>query len=71
MTQKRHEFPFIPERYQGYVDYFGENPTKNPIILEDGTSVSFPEGWTDEDADKWRKGMELQPPGYNARVTYH
>jgi hypothetical protein len=47
------DFPYIPERYRGYSN-------KEPVILEDGTSVLFPSEWTDEDADKWRKGMKLQ-----------
>lgn len=66
----RLDFPYIPEQYQGYMDYFGDNTTKDSIVLEDGTSVSFPEGWTDEDADKWRKGMELQAP-FSARTFIH
>jgi hypothetical protein len=28
--------------------------------------VQFPKGWTNEDADKWRKGMELQRPTITA-----
>lgn len=47
----------------GYMDLFGDDyHFKEPLILEDGTSVLFPRGWTDEDADKWRKGMHLQRP---------
>ena len=57
------DLPYIPERYRGYMDYFSEgNSNKEPVILEDGTSVLFPSEWTDEDADKWRKGMKLQRP---------
>ena len=47
---------------------------KAPVILQDGTSVLFPNGWTDEDADKWRKGMELQRPSHHsvsARCFFH
>ena len=56
-------FPYLPEDRQGYIDFFSDDYTnKEPLILEDGTSVQFPRGWTDEDADKWRKGMELQRP---------
>lgn len=48
---------------EGFNDFFSENDgVKEPTILSDGTSVQFPKGWTDEDADKWRKGMELQRP---------
>jgi hypothetical protein len=51
----------------GYMDFFGDYNNKEPIILEDGTSVHFPAGWTDEDADKWRKSMDLQrPDGFTA-----
>ena len=58
-------FPYLPQHRQCYIDFFSENYTnKEPVVLEDGTSVQFPRGWTDEDADKWRKGMELQRPDY-------
>jgi hypothetical protein len=70
MDKRPADFPRImDQQYWGYMDYFGENDTDKPIILEDGTSVSFPDGWTDEDADKWRKGMELQAPG--SRTVIH
>jgi len=65
------DFPYLPERYQGFMDFFSDNNTnKEPVILEDGTSVQFPKGWTDEDADKWRKGMELQRPGDYTASSY-
>jgi hypothetical protein len=51
-----------PSDEPGYADYFSDNATNKPVILDDGTSVVFPMDWTDEDADKWRKGMELQRP---------
>jgi hypothetical protein len=58
-------FPFLPDHCQGYIDFFSESFTsKEPVVLDDGTSVQFPNGWTDEDADKWRKSMELQRPDY-------
>jgi hypothetical protein len=64
------DFPYLPEQYRGYMDYFsGDNTNKEPVVQEDGTSILFPSGWTDEDADKWRKGMELQRPGrYTAQT---
>jgi hypothetical protein len=67
------DFRYIPEQYRGYMDFFSDDSThKEPVILDDGTSVLFPSGWTDEDADKWRKGMELQRPGhYTARTRLH
>jgi hypothetical protein len=75
MTQPSDLFPYIPEQYRGYMDYFSEgNSNKEPVILQDGTSVLFPNGWTDEDADKWRKGMELQRPSHHsvsARCFFH
>lgn len=65
------DFPYLPERYQGFMDYFSDNNTnKEPVVLEDGTSVLFPKGWTDEDADKWRKGMELQRPAHYTASSY-
>ena len=55
----------------GYVDYFSDgNPNSEPIILEDGTSVAYPAGWTDEDADKWRKGNKLQPPSPCGSIAF-
>jgi hypothetical protein len=48
---------------QGYGDYFAmDESIREPILLKDGTSVLFPSHWTDEDVDRWRKGMGLQPP---------
>ena len=65
MAERDTHYPFIPDKYQGYIDYFSKNAgNKEPVILEDGTSVIFPRDWTDEDADKWRKGMELQRPDH-------
>ena len=65
------QFPYLPEQYRGYMDYFSDdNENKEPIILEDGTSVVFPTGWTDEDADNWRKGMDLQRPGHYSARTF-
>ena len=66
-------FPYLPDRYTGYMDYFSVSyQNKEPLILEDGTSVLFPSGWTDEDADKRRKGNQLQSPdGYTARTFVH
>jgi hypothetical protein len=59
----RLHFPYLPCERQGYIDFFSEHYThKEPVILEDGTSVQFPKDWTDEDADKWRKSMDLQRP---------
>ena len=55
--------------WQGQLRLFGDNNSnKVPVLLEDGTSVQFPKGWSDEDADKWRKGMELQRPLTTQRV---
>jgi hypothetical protein len=63
MARHKLHVPYIPEQYQGYMDFFSEHhENKDPVILQDGTSVEFPAGWTDEDADKWRKGAELQRP---------
>jgi hypothetical protein len=71
MGQRYQEFPYIPDRFQGYMDFFSDNhQNKEPLVLEDGTSVAFPAGWTDEDADKWRKGMQLQRPINYAASTY-
>ena len=70
MAQSPHRLDYFNEPYQGYIDYFDENDTNQPIILSDGTSVSFPIGWTDEDADKWRKSVDLQPPGYRSSKAY-
>jgi hypothetical protein len=54
---------------QGYGDYFSmDESLREPILLRDGTSVLFPSHWTDEDADKWRKGAGLQPPSPLSRT---
>jgi hypothetical protein len=64
-------FPYSPEQRQGYMDFFSEDHRNHePLVLEDGTSVAFPAGWTDEDADKWRKGVELQAPSGVQAATY-
>jgi hypothetical protein len=62
--------PYIPEKFHGYMDFFERNDLQEPLILEDGTSVEFPSGWTDEDADKWRKGMQLQRPSDYTASSY-
>jgi len=68
--QHDRESPYISEQFRGYMDYFSDDQTNNePVILGDGTSVLFPKDWTDEDADKWSKGMELQRPS-NTANTY-
>jgi hypothetical protein len=72
MGQQHHRlyFPLLPTDPQGYIDFFSENATnKDPLILQDGTSVQFPNGWTDEDVDKWRKGMQLQRPANYRAVS--
>jgi hypothetical protein len=63
-------FPYISAGHAGYMDFFRASyGNKEPIILEEGTSVRFPAGWTDEDADKWPKAMELQrSSNYTART---
>ncbi len=62
MTDGR-PFPSSDPYGQGYGDYFCvDDSIQEPILLKDGTSVLFPRNWTDEDADKWRKGVGLQPP---------
>jgi hypothetical protein len=63
-------FPFLPNDRQGYIDFFSDNNVnREPIVMEDGTSVQFPAGWTDEDADKWRKSMELERPANYRAVS--
>ena len=55
-----HAWDHLTDVDTGYMDLFGEpHYLKEPLVLEDGTSVLFPRDWTDEDADKWRKGMQL------------
>jgi hypothetical protein len=55
----------------GYVDYFSDSPYNISVVLDDGTSVLFPKCWTDEDADKWRKGMDLQRPIHRPGYQFH
>ena len=39
------------------MDYFTDDPTRR-------------KGWADKDADKWRKGLELQFSGNYAAITF-
>jgi hypothetical protein len=72
MEQLPPHLPSLPEQDLGYMDFFSdENSNNKPVILEDGTSVLFPKDWTDEDADKWRKGMDLQKPDYSIGHSHH
>lgn len=57
-----------PTNHPGYTDYFSNDSNTKPVILDDGTSVQFPKDGTDEDADKWRKGMELERPSRTDRL---
>ncbi len=47
----------------GYRNIFTvERRDKRPMILEDGTSIVFPDNWTDEQAETWRKYACLSRP---------
>ena len=72
MSQDRDRaYPYTFEHCVRYLDYFSdEHANIVPLILDNGTSVIFPKGWTDEEADKWRKGMELQRPNDYPTSSY-
>jgi hypothetical protein len=41
---------------------------KQPLILRDGTSVEFPDSWTQEQAETWRRYATLaKPAGWKNR----
>jgi len=47
----------------GYRDVFGNRDGhRGPLVLRDGTSVAWPQGWSQEDADRWRKANRLEKP---------
>lgn len=50
-----------PAAVTGYRDIF-DTGRKSPLVLRDCTSIEWPKGWTQEDADRWRKanGLERQ-----------
>lgn len=47
----------------GYRDIF-DTGRKSPLVLRDCTSVEWPAGWNQVDADRWRaaNGLERQVP---------
>jgi hypothetical protein len=55
-----------PYRFPGYRNIFTiARRGKQPLILQDGTSVEFPDTWTKEQAEDWRKYAALaKPQGY-------
>ena len=46
---------------RAYRDIF-DVKRKGPLVLRDGTSIEWPKGWTQEDADRWRKAAKLEKP---------
>lgn len=47
----------------GYRDIFDvRSASKGPLILSDCTSVEWPKGWNQADADRWRQATKLEKP---------
>jgi hypothetical protein len=47
----------------GFLDVFTDNDIpRAPRIMKDGTSVHWPKGWTQEQADEWRLEHNLESP---------
>lgn len=57
MPKKRTPKPALA----GYRDIF-DVARKGPLVLRDGTSIEWPKGWTQKDADRWRKTNKLERP---------
>ena len=52
-----------PKPHIGYRDVFGaREPSKGPLVLADCTSVEWPRGWSQTDADVWRKANRIERP---------
>jgi hypothetical protein len=48
---------------KSYRDIFGvPEARKQPLVLSDCTSIEWPAGWSQEDADRWRKANGLERP---------
>lgn len=61
MTRKR------PHSTPTYRNIFTlERRGKQPLILQDGTSVEFPADWTKEQAETWRRYTGLARPNPRA-----
>jgi hypothetical protein len=52
----------LPPEEPPYRDVFTDSDRKEPLVLRDGTSVRFPQGWTPEDAARWRRENNLESP---------
>jgi hypothetical protein len=52
-----------PKSGAGYRDIFNpKNLRRGPLVLSDMTSIEWPAGWTQVDADRWRKTNGLEKP---------
>lgn len=55
--------PPLADENAGYVDFQDTmNTRRTPMILLNGTSVRFPQGWSRADMKAWRKTRGLLPP---------
>lgn len=61
---RRRDRPPWADETEGYVDFFDNSGRRRamPIILTDGTSVRFPQGWTEKDAKRWREASGYERP---------
>jgi hypothetical protein len=47
----------------GYEDVFDPHGSHlHPVSLDDGTSIAWPPGWSQKDADLWRRATGLVRP---------
>ena len=54
----------VPEEESQYTDFFSAYHTNiKPLIAANGTSVTWPPGWTERQALLWRGMHGLQSPG--------
>jgi len=50
---------------EGYADIFDPHSSHlQPVNLDDGTSIAWPPGWSQKDADLWRRAIGLVRPAF-------
>jgi len=50
---------------EGYADIFDPHSSHlQPVSLDDGTSIAWPPGWSQKDADLWRRAIGLVRPAF-------
>jgi hypothetical protein len=55
--------PPLADETTAHVDFFSDGHTNRmPVILSDGTSIKWPRGWTEKQADEFRRTSHLMRP---------